>query len=91
MQSGALADVPAILELEFTHPAFADRDQLIALHLALPDEAGNPVWVGHFVDVPDGRWYVTLKSGDAWRLSGEWRGESSLMLRASGRDRDGAR
>lgn len=81
MRSGALDAVPAMLELEFTHPAFANRDQRITLHRALPDADGNPVWSGHFVTVPDGRWYVTLRSGDAWRLSGEWRGETALTLR----------
>ena len=68
MRSGDFESVPAALELEFSHPAFADRDQLVTLHRALPDAEGNPVWSGHFVNVPDGRWYVTLKSGDDWRL-----------------------
>lgn len=86
MRSGDLKAVPPALELEFTHPAFAERDQLIALHQAQPDEAGNPVWVGHFVDTPDGRWYVVLKSGDDWRLSAEWQGESSLTLRPANHD-----
>jgi len=86
MRSGDLDAVPAMLELEFTHPAFADRDQLIPLHRAQSDEAGNPVWAGHFVDIPHGRWYVTLKSGEDWRLSGEWRGEASLTLRPANHD-----
>lgn len=81
MRSGEFESVPAALELEFSHPAFADRDQLITLHRARPDAVGNPVWSGHFVDIPDGRWYVTLKSGDDWRLSGEWRGEPRMTLR----------
>lgn len=86
MRSGDLQSTPATLDLEFTHPAFAERDRLIPLHRAPPDEAGNPVWSGHFVDTPDGRWYVTLKAGDEWRLSGEWRGESSLTLRPADHD-----
>ena len=81
MRSGDFESVPAALELELSHPAFADRDQLISLHRALPDAAGNPIWTGHFVNVPDGRWYVTLKSGDNWRLSGVWQGESHMTLR----------
>ncbi len=90
MRSGQFDTAPAALELEFSHPAFADRDQLLTLHRALPDAAGNPVWSGHFVGVPDGRWYVTLKSGDEWRLSGEWRGESRMTLRpAESRHDDG--
>jgi len=91
MQSGALDMVPAQLELEFTHPAFANRDQLILLHRAQPDAGGNPVWSGHFVNVPAGRWYVTLKSGDEWRLSGEWHGESQLTLRPADSSHDDRR
>jgi len=81
MQSGDLEIPPDALDLELSHPAFADRDQIITLHRAPPDPAGNLVWSGHFVSIPDGRWYVTLKSGDDWRLSGEWQGESQLTLR----------
>jgi hypothetical protein len=81
MRAGDLPSVPPILELEFSHPAFADRDQLIALHGAPPDAAGNPVWSGHLVGIPKGRWYVTLKSKEDWRLSAEWRGESRITLR----------
>lgn len=88
MRPGALDSLPTTLELEFTHPAFADRDQLIPLHRAIPDTAGNPVWSGHFIDVPRGRWYVTLKSGDDWRLSAEWQGEASLTLRAANTGHD---
>ena len=81
MKSGGIETMPATLELELSHPAFADRDQLIALHRAPPDAAGNPVWSGHFVSVPDGRWYVTLSSGEDWRLSAEWHGETRITLR----------
>ena len=86
MRLGDLDTVPATLELELAHPAFANRDQLIPLHRARSDGAGNPVWAGHFINVPDGRFYVTLKSGDDWRISGEWQGESSLTLRAASHD-----
>lgn len=81
MRSGGLESAPATLELELSHPAFAERDQFITLHRAPPDAAGNPVWSGHFVNIPEGRWYVTLKSNDDWRLSGEWQGESRMTLR----------
>ncbi len=81
MRSGDLETMPAALSLEFSHPAFADRDQRIALNRAPPDEKGNPVWSGHFVDIPNGRWYVSLTSNEDWRLSGEWQGESQLTLR----------
>ena len=91
MPAGALDVAPAVLELEFTHPAFANRDQLITLHQAQPDAEGNPVWSGHFVEVPDGRWYVTLRSGDEWRLSGEWQGQASLTMRPADAGYDGGR
>ncbi len=91
MQSGVLDDVPRQLELEFAHPAFADRDQVLPLHLALPDAQGNPVWSGHFVNVPDGRWYVTLSSGEDWRVAGEWRGQAQLTLRPAGGSHDAER
>lgn len=91
MRAGALDEAPTVLELEFTHPAFANRDQLITLHRAQPDAEGNPLWSGHFVEVPDGRWYVTLRSGDEWRLSGEWQGEADLTLRPADAGYDGGR
>ncbi len=81
MRSGELQTAPAALQLEFAHPAFASRDQRIVLNRAPPDAAGNPVWSGHFVDIPTGRWYVSLTSNEDWRLSGEWQGESQLTLR----------
>lgn len=80
MRSGHFDEMPATLELELSHPAFADRDKFITLNRALPDADGNPVWSGHLVTIPGGRWYVVLKSGDAWRLTAEWHGESQLML-----------
>ncbi len=86
MRSGDLVDVPVALEFELSHPAFADRDQVITLNKAQPDENGNPVWVGHFLTVPDGRFYAVLKHGEQWRLSAEWRGETSLTLRPGGDD-----
>lgn len=84
MRSGDLAEVPAALDFELSHPAFADRDQRITLSIAMPDKDGNPVWVGHFVTVPEGRFYAVLHAGDTWRLSAEWQGEASLTLRPDG-------
>lgn len=88
MHAGSLDEAPAVLVLEFTHPAFADRDQLITLHRAPPDAEGNPTWSGHFIDVPDGRWYVTLRSKDDWRLSGEWQGQDRLTMRPADAEND---
>ena len=86
IRSGDLDEVPATLDLEFSHPAFADRDQLLTLNKAMPDASGNPVWVGHFSTISAERYYVVLKAGDEWRLSAEWQGESSLTLRPGGND-----
>ncbi len=91
MLSGALETAPAQLELEFAHPAFAERDQVITLYRAQPDPAGNPTWSGHVVDVPTGRWYVTLSASDEWRLAGEWQGQSPLTLRPAGGEYDDGR
>jgi hypothetical protein len=84
IRSGDLTEIPAALDLEFSHPAFADRDQLVTLNRAMPDASGNPVWVGHFSRVPNERFYVVLKADNAWRLSSEWQGETSLTLRPGG-------
>lgn len=79
--AGKLDVPPASLEFEMSHPAFADRDRQITLNRAMPDADGNPVWVGHFVSIPQGRYYAVLKSSD-WRLSAEWNGEATLTLRS---------
>ena len=84
IHSRELPEIPATLDFELSHPAFADRDQHITLNKAMADADGNPVWVGHFVTIPTGRFYAVLKSGDEWRVSAEWQGETSLMLRAGG-------
>ena len=84
IRSGELPVVPPTLDFELSHPAFADRDQHITLNKALADDDGNPVWVGHFLSIPSGRFYAVLKSGDDWRVTAEWQGQSSLVLRAGG-------
>jgi hypothetical protein len=78
IRAGDLEAVPSTLEFELSHPAFAERDRAITLAKAMPDPAGNPVWVGHFTSPPTGRFYAVLKSGETWRLTAEWRGEASL-------------
>jgi len=93
MNSGAIAvtlaadmaiDWPKTLQLELSHPAFAERDQRITVTAALPDSDGNPNWSGHFITVPTGRWYVVLHDGDSWRLSGSWSGAADLRLLPAG-------
>ncbi len=91
MKSGALDSAPAQLQLELSHPAFAERDQVITLYRAQPDPAGNPTWSGHVVDLPAGRWYVTLSYGDEWRVAGEWQGQTPLTLRPAGGEYDDGR
>jgi len=81
MRSGDLQDFPATLIFEMSHPTIADRDHLITLTRAIPDADGNPVWVGHFVTIPEGRYYAVLKSPE-WRLSTEWNGDATLTLRS---------
>lgn len=84
-------DWPTSLELLLSHPAFAENDMTIALTRSLPDASGNPTWSGHFVEVPDGRWYLVLENGDAWRLSGTWSGAvmTRLLPAGAGADDDG--
>ena len=84
IRAGELAEVPATLDFELSHPAFADRDRHITLNRAMADDDGKPVWVGHLVSIPSGRFYAVLKSGDACRVTPEWLGETSLVLRAGG-------
>ncbi len=86
MRRGDRQDAPVTLEFEMSHPAFADRDRRITLNKAMPDAEGNPVWVGHFVSVPEGRYYAVLKSTE-WRLSAEWNGEATLALRPDNNER----
>ncbi len=80
---------PKTLQLLFSHPAFADRDRRVTLTAAMPDSDGTPVWTGHFVDLPGGRWYVVLADGDAWRLSSSWSGAAVLHLEPAGAADDG--
>lgn len=76
----APVDWPKTLDLLISHPAFAARDRTIALTASRPDAAGNPTWSGHFVSVPDGRWYIVLADGDSWRLNGTWSGAPTAQL-----------
>ena len=79
-------ETASALTLTFSHPTIAAHDVETQLHKALPDSHGNPVWTGYLVDVPVGRYYIVLESGDNWRLSGEWNGESQFDLGAPADD-----
>ncbi len=78
------------LSLQMRHPTMESRDSVIELLRAIPDANGNPTWAGHFVLAPVDRRYVTVSSGDRWRLSGEWFGESTFRLE-SGQPANGSR
>lgn len=80
---------PASLGLRLRHPTMASRDDEIELIQAMPDADGNPVWVGHFLAPPEGRRYLTLSSGDTWRMSAEWSGETRLTLEPNGQPSNG--
>ena len=77
---------PDSIRLDLSHPAFAERDQSVTLARAIPDADGSPTWSGHFANVPQGRWYVVMESGEEWRLNGVWTGEARMTLRAASDD-----
>ena len=84
LQSTTTVEWPKTLDLLLSHPAFASRDRNITLTAARPDASGNPTWSGHFLEIPDGRWYVVLSDGDRWRLSGSWSGAATMQLAPAG-------
>jgi len=88
LDRGMLDRLPDMLQLDMTHPAFAERDLSITLHRAMPDAAGNPLWSGHFAVVPEGRYYLALREDDVWRLATVWDGQPRLRLSAHGSDAD---
>jgi hypothetical protein len=78
--SAANAALPEVLELKMRHPTMASRDATIELLRAMPNSAGDPNWAGHFLTPPSGRYFLTLSSGDTWRLSAEWSGQLQIRL-----------
>ena len=73
-------DLAASLQLRMRHPTMAPRDAAIDVVRAMPSADGKPLWAGHFIKPLTGRYYVILSSGDDWRLSGEWSGQSHFRL-----------
>lgn len=55
------------LVLQFSHPAFAEKDQSVLL---LPHSEAEHVYQGTLGDLPVGRWYLILESDTGWRLTG---------------------
>jgi hypothetical protein len=78
------------LELRLRHPTMASRDLVVELQQAIPNADGARTWAGHFLTPPAGRYYVTLSSGDAWRLSGVWSGQPLLRLAPADRAGNGS-
>jgi hypothetical protein len=84
MSSAANADLPKSLELRMRHPTMASRDASIAVLRAMPNSSGSATWAGHFVRPPVGRYFMTLSSGNTWRLSTEWSGQAQIGLGPAG-------
>jgi hypothetical protein len=82
-------DFSTSLQLRMRHPTMASRDAVIELLQAIPNSSGDLTWAGHFIKPPVGRHYVTLSSGNNWRLSGEWSGQSQLRLDPAGQSGNG--
>ena len=80
MNSAENVDLPTSLELKMRHPTMASRDATIELLRAMPNSAGDPNWAGHFLTPPSGRYFLTLSSGNTWRLSAEWSGQLQIRL-----------
>ena len=89
LQSRQAHEFPQTIELLLSHPTDVRRDEVITLTAGIPSPEGHPVYAGHIVNVPGGRWYVVLTSGDDWRLNGEWYGEASLRLLPASQTDDG--
>ncbi len=82
-------DEVATLGLRLRHPTIASRDAVTELTRAMPDADGNPTWAGHLLNVPTGRYFMTLSSQSGWRLSDEWSGQSLIRLVPSNAPRNG--
>ncbi len=89
MSSSSGVELATSLQLRLRHPTMASRDATVDLLPAIPNAEGNPTWAGHFVTPPAGRFYVILSSGDAWRLSDEWSGQSRFTLSPTVQPDDG--
>ena len=80
LSSAMDAALPAALQLRLRHSTMASRDVDVQLLQAMPNAAGDAVWAGHFNTPPDGRYQMILSSGEAWRLSTDWSGQSQVRL-----------
>ena len=76
--------LPAALQLRLRHATMASRDVDVPIFQAMPNAAGDPVWVGHFNTTPAGLYQLILSSGDTWRLSAEWSGQTQIQLKHDG-------
>ena len=77
-------ELPSALQLRLRHATMASRDVDVPIFQAMPNTAGDKVWVGHFKTSPAGRYQLILSSDDSWRLSAEWSGQAQLQLQHDG-------
>jgi|GEM_PF-4459890 len=84
MSSMPNVPITASLELRMRHPTMASRDTTIELLQAMPTPDGQLTWAGHFIAPPKGRLYMTLSSGNTWRLSTEWIDQAQVVLGDNG-------
>lgn len=86
--SAANAALPELLELNMRHPTMARRDASVELVRAMPNSRGEATWAGHFLTPPAGRNFLTLSSGNSWRLSAEWSGQPQIRLEPADQSAD---
>ena len=91
LSSAANVDLPNSLALRMRHPTMASRDADVELLRAMPNSRGEATWAGHFITPPSGRYFITLSSGDIWRLSAEWSGQRQFRLKPVGQPDNGKR
>jgi hypothetical protein len=89
MSSTANVELPDSLQLRMRHPTMVSRDANIELLRAMPNSSGDATWAGHFVKPPAGRYFMTLSSGNTWRLSTEWSGQPQIGLDTADRQDNG--
>jgi hypothetical protein len=73
-------DRKQVLQLQVIHPTLSIHDTFVELSPAIPGEGNTARWAGHFKTVPDNRRYLVLASGNGWRLSHEWSGQSRFAM-----------
>ncbi len=91
VSSAPNVELPKSLALRMRHPTMASRDVDVELLRAMPNDRGEATWAGHFITPPSGRHFITLSSGNTWRLSAEWSGQRHFRLEPAGQPDNGKR